>query len=336
MSAAPTTSVLDGWPPVLLDVLAPLLPLLTDPEVTDVLIDGVETVWVERAGMARERCALRLQRPAELDALVRYLARLDGADTDGQHTTVRLPDGSRVHCIGAPLAHRGTGPWITIRRFRRVHLDAAALVQAGAIPAAQLALLERALVDDQANIVCAGETGSGKTTFAEVLLRALPPHERLLIMQDVEEIVPPSPAHAWGSFRPGVGGYPALLRSLLRMHPDRLVLGECRGGEAWTLLEALTTGHSGGVTTVHAASPAGALRRLVSMAIQDPNAPDLRAVRARICDAVDLVVQLERVRVGDRVRRGVREIARVHPPDAQGTPVLETLWSRPPSARMSA
>jgi len=290
---------MQAWPAVLRDALRPLHPLLEDDGVTDILIDGADRVLVDHASRGRFQVASDGLRPRELSALVRFLARLDGSEVSGDHITVRLPDGSRVHAISENLAHRGQGPWLTIRRFRRKHLDGAALVAAGTLSQATLDRLIDLLVHHKRNIVVSGETGSGKTTLAEVLLAHLPPAERLLVLQDVEEIVPPTPAHCWGSFKPGEGGYGALLSSVLRMQPDRLALGECRGGEAWDLLEALTTGHSGGVTTVHARSPAVALRRLESMSLQNPTAPDLRAIRARVFDAVDVVVQVARGRGSD-------------------------------------
>lgn len=317
-----------GWPPVLLDLLAPIASLLVDPDVTDIMLDGEAVVRVDRVGRPREALTSRLGTGRELESLMRYLARLEGADPDAEHLTVQLPDGSRVHAIAGSLAHRGGGPWITIRRFRRAHLDADALVSMGAVPRAVIDGLVADLVVGRCNLVVSGPTGSGKTTVAEVLLRALPPCERLMILQDVEEIVAPSEAYAWGSFRPGEGGYEALLASLLRMQPDRLAVGELRGPEAWVFLDALTTGHEGGVTTVHAASPTLALRRLEGLALQHPHAPDVRAVRLRLAEAVHVVVQTERRLVDGRFARGVSAVAEVEGVDPDGQVRTRLRWAR--------
>ena len=316
------------WPPALLDVLRPIQHLLDDSSVTDILLDGTERILVDRVGAQREVLPSAFQRAATLTALVRFLGELDGAEETREHVTVRLPDGSRVHAIAHSCAHRGNGPWIAIRRFRRLHLDADALIKNGAIPAEEMARLQHALVAERRNVIVSGETGSGKTTFAEVLLRSLPPSERLLIMQDIEEIVPPTKEHCWGSFRPGPNGYTGLLASLLRMQPDRIALGEVRGPEAWVLLEALTTGHSGGVTTLHARSPAGALRRLESMSLLHPHAPDGRAIRARIAEAADVIVQVARHHHAGEISRSVVHIAVVDSVTPTGDIRLQTLWKR--------
>lgn len=321
-------SDLADWPPVLVELLRPIQPWLVDPEVTDILVDGADTIRVERVGSGRATVDAHFPSHRELLSVVRFLAHLSGVDADAEHVSVQLPDGSRVHAVAGGLSHRGRGPWVSIRRFRRAHLDAAALVRGGSVPGEVLAELVADLVDRRWNVVVAGPTGSGKTTVAEVLLRALPPEERVLVLQDVEEVVPPTLAHAWGSFRPGEGGYDALLASLLRMMPDRLVLGEVRGPEAWTLLEALTTGHDGGVTTVHASSPRLALRRLESLALQHPHAPDVRAVRARVAEAVQLVVCTDRRTVDGRTWRGVSVVAEVRGTDDRGDLILHERWRR--------
>lgn len=315
-----------GWPPVLVQLLAPIRPYLLDPDVTDILIDGADVVRVERLGAARSVAPVRFESPRELESVVRFLAQGGDAQAGHGHVSVQLPDGSRVHAILGELAHCGRGPWISIRRFRRAHLGPEDLVRVGAIPADVLDGVVGDLVEKHWNVVVSGPTGSGKTTLAEVLLRALPPSERVLVLQDVEEVVAPSPQHAWGSFRPGAGGYDALLASLLRMMPDRLVLGEVRGPEAWTLLEALTTGHSGGVTTLHAATPRLALRRLESLALQHRDAPEPRAIRARVAEAVQLVVQTERRIVGEATWRGVSRVAVVEGMDERGEIIVRDRW----------
>lgn len=318
---------MESWPAVLRDLLSPLASELSDPDITDILVDGTECVRVDHVRDGRLNCGARFHSGVELTGIVHLLADMDGAEVVGDHVTVRLPDGSRVHAIAAGLAHRGQGPWISIRRFRRSGLDAAALIRAGAIASAAWDWLSNALVEERMNVVVAGPVGSGKTTLAELLLREVSPDERVLILQDVEEIVPPCAGSAWGSFRPGPGGYEALLASMLRMQPDRLAVGEVRGAEAWVMLDALVTGHPGGITTVHAHSAVGALRRLETLCLQHPHAPDLKAIRARIAEGVQVVVQTGR-RAGPPVWRGVEEIIEVKGVDSDGNWRVETKWRR--------
>lgn len=295
------------WP-LLRKLLSPIAQDLDDPEVTDIFINGPEEVYVD-ARSGRRRSTGKFSSVRQLEAVIRHLAQEAELPPEESHLTMELPDGSRVHAISGRLAHSGGGPWISIRRHVRLHLDGQALVRAGTVPHDLWNLLVEDLVERRYNLLIAGPTGAGKTAFAEALLRALPPTERVLLLQDVEEIVREDERWHWGSFRPGPDGYDALLRSLLRMQPDRLALGELRGSEAWTLLEAFSTGHAGGVTTLHATHAMGALRRLETLALQHAQAPSADAIRARVGDTIQVVVQM--ARSNRHPTRYVQEVVRV-------------------------
>jgi pilus assembly protein CpaF len=286
--------------------VGPIEPLLSDPLVTDVLVNGPGRVWVERRGrLAHTR--ITLDGPA-IDLLVeRVVSRLGlRADRSTPMVDARLPDGSRVHVVLPPLAV--DGPCVTIRRFAATTLPLERFCDP---PVA--GLLSAAVVDGRNVVVCGG-TGAGKTTLLNALCQHLPPGERVITIEDAAELRLPGTHVVRLEARPSTpDGLPAvtirdLLRAALRMRPDRLVVGEVRGGEAVDLVQALNTGHDGSLSTCHANSPLDGLRRLETMSLMGGLDLPLAAVREQLASALDLVVQVSRRPDGSRRVMAVAEV----------------------------
>jgi pilus assembly protein CpaF len=289
--------------------LGPLEPLLADPEVSEVMVNGPGPVWVERRG-ALERTALVVG-PGELDLLVERIVGPLGlrADRRSPVADARLPDGSRANVVVPPLAVDGT--CITIRRFGARSVPLVELCPPGV--AELLAWAVRARL----NLVVSGGPGAGKTTLLNALGAELPPGERLVTVEDTAELRLPGdhvvrlearPATADGVGEVGIGD---LVRNALRMRPDRIVVGEVRGPEALEMVWAMNTGHEGSTTTCHANSPADALRRLEVMVLGAAVDLPLAAVRDQLAAALDLVVHVARA---DGGRRQVVAVAEVSEP----------------------
>lgn len=284
--------------------LGPLEPLLADPEVDEVMVNGPDSVWVERAGRLAATEVVFAGRD-ELDHVIERVLAPAGRRVDEASPVcdARLPDGSRVNVVIPPLAL--DGPVLTIRRFRHRQLDAQALVANGTLSRRALDVLAGHVRGRSSLIVCGG-TGSGKTTTLNVLSSFIPAGERIVTIEDAAELLlRQEHVVRLESRPPGLDGrgevtIRMLVRNALRMRPDRIVVGEVRGGEALDMLAAMTTGHDGSLTTVHASSPAGALRRIETMALMaDVDVPH-QAVRAQIAEAFDLIVHQERAAGGAR------------------------------------
>lgn len=296
--------------------LGPIQPLLSDPAVSDVLVNGPGPVWVERAG-SLERTGVHLDRAA-IDLLVERVVAPLGLRADRATPVVdaRLPDGSRVHVVLPPLAV--DGPAVTIRRFGAVDLT----VDDFCSPAVA-GLLGEAMAR-RCNLVVSGGTGAGKTTLLNALCRSLPQGERVVTVEDAAELRLPGDHVVRLETRPGsADGVAAvsvrdLVRAALRMRPDRIVVGEVRGAEALDMLQAMNTGHGGCLSTCHANGPVDALRRLETMALLADAQVPLAAVRSQIRAAVDLVVHVAR---GQGAARQVVSVAEVV--DAIDVPVVE-------------
>src|SRR4051794_10798565 len=288
------------------DGLGPLDPLLADPAVTEVMVNGPGAVWVERAGEL-VRTTVILDSPTIDRLLERVVAPLGlRLDRTSPVVDARLPDGSRVNAVVPPLAI--DGPCLTIRRFgaRTIDLDAAGGHGVGP--------LLRWAVEARANIVVSGGTGAGKTTLLNALAGVLPPAERIVTVEDAAELRLPGehvvrlearPANADGL---GAIGIRALVRNALRMRPDRIVVGEVRGPEALDMLQAMNTGHEGSLSTCHANGPADALRRIETMVLMGEVGLPLAAVRDQLGSALDLVVHVARRDGGDRRIAAVAEV----------------------------
>jgi pilus assembly protein CpaF len=295
--------------------LGPLEPLLADPRVDEVMVNGAGTVWVERQGRL-EPASAAFGSEAELrHAIERILAPL-GRRVDEACPLVdaRLPDGSRVNVVIPPLAL--DGPALTIRRFRPRGMSPDDLVAAGTLIPALRDFLARC-VRARVNLLVSGGTGSGKTTTLNALSSFVPAGERIVTIEDAAELRPQQPHVVRLEARPpslegrGEVTIRALVRNALRMRPDRIVVGEVRGAEALDMLAAMTTGHDGSLSTVHAGSPEEALRRVETLALMADVGLPHAAVREQVADAIDVVVHQVRSRDGARRVVAVSEVVRV-------------------------
>jgi pilus assembly protein CpaF len=296
--------------------LGPLAPLVADPAVTDVLVNGPDEVWVDREGRL-ERTSVRLPSTAALAALVQRVVAPLGLRVDEARPWVdaRLPGGQRFHAVLPPIAP--DGPLVTIRTFSRRRIGLADLIEGGTLDATTGRLLE-AMVAAGVAIAISGATGSGKTTMLNLLGAAIPSTDRVVVVEDAAELQLPGPHVVRLETRPpnveGRGAVPLreLVRNALRMRPDRIVVGEVRGAEALDLLQAANTGHRGLLTTLHAGGPDEIPARLEAMALAAPGAV-LEVVRRLIAGGLGAAVHLERGPRGRRVT-AVAELA----PDERG------------------
>jgi pilus assembly protein CpaF len=294
--------------------LGPLDPLLADPEVTDLLVNGPDLVWVERRGQLVQ-VPVRLTK-AQIEHLIERVVAPLGLRVDRSSPVVdaRLPDGSRVNAVLPPVAL--DGPALAIRRF------AARTIPLRSFCPPDVAALLRWAVRARRNLLVSGGTGAGKTSLLNALAAEVPDGQRLITVEDAAELRLPQRHVVRLEARPpnadGAGGVKVrdLVRNALRMRPDRIVVGEVRGPEALDMLQAMNTGHEGSLSTCHANSPVDALRRLETMVLLGDVALPLAAIREQVAAALDLVVQVARAHDGRRV---VVEVAEVEPPGGDGT-----------------
>jgi pilus assembly protein CpaF len=291
--------------------LGPLDPLLADPQVSEVMVNGTGEVWVERSGRL-ERTDVALDPPTAGHLIERVVGPLGlRVDRSSPLVDARLPDGSRVNAVVPPLAV--DGPCLTIRRFVARQVDLADVCPPGVGPLLAWAVRSRL------NVLVSGGTGAGKTTLLNALAAEIPPGERVVTVEDAAELRLPQEHVVRLEARPpsaeGAGEVQVrdLVRNALRMRPDRIVVGECRGPEALDMLQAMNTGHEGSLSTCHANSPADALRRLETMVLMGSVALPLAAVREQVDAALDLVVQVARRPDGTRRVVEVAELAPERP-----------------------
>ena len=295
--------------------LGPLEPLMRDPEVDEIMVCGLAPVWVERRGRL-EATSVRFESDESLrHAIERILSPVGRRVDESQPLAdARLPDGSCVNVVIPPLALDGAS--LTIRRFRRRGHSPEELVAAGTLGAELLELLADA-VRARLNILVCGGTGSGKTTTLNALSSYIGAGERVVTIEDAAELRLRQPHVIRLEARPanlegrGEISIRALLRNALRMRPDRIVVGEVRGGEALDMLGALSTGHDGSMCTIHAGSPSEALRRLETLALMADVGLPHAAIREQVADALHLVVCQERSADGRRRITSVAEVVRV-------------------------
>jgi pilus assembly protein CpaF len=303
----------------------PLAPLLTDEAVTDVLVNGCE-VWVDR-GAGLERAPVDVGGPEDVRRLAQRLSAVAGRRLDDgcPYADVRLPDGTRLHAVLPPVAV--AGPYLSLRAFRRRAFRIEELVAAGTVPPDAAGLLA-AIVAARVAYLVTGGTGSGKTTLLAALLSMVPPEERVVLVEDAAELRPEHPhvvaLQARTSNVEGAGAVSLrdLVRQALRMRPDRLVVGECRGAEVVDLLGALNTGHEGGAATLHANTPADVPARLEALGLLGgvPRA----ALHAQLAAALQVVVHVRRVSAG----RVVDEICLLLPSGAERLVRALPAWRR--------
>jgi len=293
--------------------LGPLEPLLSDPTVSDILVNGAKSVYVERRGKI-EPTTITFHDDAHLMNIIDRIVSAVGRRVDESSPMVdaRLADGSRVNAIIPPLAI--DGPVLSIRRFAVERLGIADLLKFGTLTEPVADTL-RAIVLGRLNAVISGGTGAGKTTMLNVLSGFIPATERIVTIEDSAELQLQQPHVVRLETRPpnieGKGEVPQreLLRNSLRMRPDRIVVGEVRGAEALDMLQAMNTGHDGSLTTVHANSPRDAIGRIETMVSMTGISFPIRALRAQIASAVNIVIQVQRGDDGRRRLVSIQEIS---------------------------
>jgi pilus assembly protein CpaF len=292
--------------------LGPLEPLLDDEAVTDIMVNGPERVFVERQG----RVALSGVRFRDTQHLINIGQRIAAAvgrriDESSPMVDARLADGSRVNIVFPPLAL--DGPYISIRKFARRRIDFEAMIRFGSLTPTVARILEIA-ARARLNVIISGGTGSGKTTLLNAMSRLIDAGERIVTVEDAAELQLQQPHVVRMETRPaslegkGEVTQRELVRNALRMRPDRIILGECRGAEAFDMLQAMNTGHDGSMSTIHANTSRDALTRIENMVMMGNLGLPTRAIRTQIQSAVDLVVQIERQRDGTRRVLQVTEV----------------------------
>ncbi len=295
--------------------LGPLEYLLERDDITEIMVNGPDQVYVERGGVLYRTDTAFADNNQVLAAIERIVSPLGRRiDESSPMVDARLPDGSRVNAIIPPLSL--TGPTVTIRKFSKKPFTADDLIRFGSVSPDIIRFLA-VCVAVRKNILISGGTGSGKTTLLNVLSSFLPNRERIVTIEDAAELqLHQEHLVRLESRPPNVEGKGAvtirdLVRNALRMRPDRIVVGECRGGEALDMLQAMNTGHDGSLTTIHANSPRDALSRLETLVLMAGFDLPLRAIREQIASAIHIVVQISRERDGSRKIVNVSEITKM-------------------------
>lgn len=292
--------------------LGPLEELLRDDSVSEIMVNRYDEIYVERSGRLQRYPLTFTGDRAVMGVIERIVAPLGRRiDESSPMVDARLKDGSRVNAIIPPLALKG--PCLTIRKFAKRKLGADDLVRFGALSQAMAAFLDICVVSRK-NIIVSGGTGSGKTTLLNILSNFIPPGERVITVEDAAELklhhahlvsLESRPANVEGR---GAVLIRDLVKNTLRMRPDRIVVGECRGAEALDMLQAMNTGHEGSLTTLHANTPRDGLARLETMVLMAGMDLPLTAIREQITSAVDLIVQQTRFACGTRMVTSITEV----------------------------
>ena len=292
--------------------LEPILPYLDDPSVSEVMINGPEHIYVERKGQLSRVDARFSSQEALLSAL-RNIAQFVGRPLDHYHPILegRLPDGSRIEALLPPISP--DGPSVAIRRFSKDTLTIDKLLSFGSLTPDSAQTLS-AIVGAKQNIIVSGGTGSGKTSMLNCLSSFIPDGDRVVVIEDARELqlqqahvvqLEGRPADSRGKGQITIRD---LFKATLRMRPDRIVVGEIRGGEALELIQAMTSGHGGCMSTVHASYPKDSMSRLETMALMSGIDLPLSALRSQISSAIDIIVQVGRVRDGSRRVTHITEV----------------------------
>jgi len=300
---------------ILDDVLGfgPLQPLLEDKTISEVMVNGPNSVYVEQKGKLI-KTGIKFE---DDDAVLRVIEKIilplgRRIDADSPTVDARLPDGSRVNAVIPPVAI--DGPTITIRKFEKGRLSVDQLIEYGSVTQNMAKFLE-ACVISRLNIMISGGTGSGKTTLLNVLSRFIPSSERIVTIEDAAELqlqqdhvvrMETKPPNIEGRYQVSIRD---LVRNSLRMRPDRIVVGEVRGGEALDMLQAMNTGHDGSLTTLHANAPRDALSRLETMCLMAGMDLPISLIREQVASAIDLIVQQSRLSDGSRKITSITEVA---------------------------
>lgn len=292
--------------------LGPLEELLTDDSITEIMVNRFDEIYLERAGRLERHPSIFTSDRAVLGVIERIVAPLGRRiDESSPMVDARLKDGSRVNAVIPPLAIKG--PALTIRKFSRRTLTVDDLIGFGALSPDMAEFMHLAVLHRK-NIIISGGTGSGKTTLLNVLSNFIPDGERIITIEDAAELrlthshlinLEARPANAEGRGQIAIRD---LVKNALRMRPDRIVVGECRGGEALDMLQAMNTGHEGSLTTLHANSPRDGLARLETLVLMAGMDLPLTAIRDQVVSAVDLIIQQARLADGRRVITGIAEV----------------------------
>jgi pilus assembly protein CpaF len=295
---------------LILPFLRPIQDLILDPEISEVMVNASKCVFIERRGYIEQVQDISLS-PKSLEVAVKNIARRLGDDISEEKPILdsRLPDGSRVAAVIPPCSLNGVV--LTIRKFNARSFRTEDLIRIGTITEELAEMLRTAVVNRQ-NILISGGTGTGKTTLLNMLANFIPGHERILVIEDTAEIQINASNLVRFEARVAQNGFPAvtireLLKASLRHRPDRILLGEIRGDEAFDFLQLLNTGHSGTLSTVHANSAQQALGRFTSCVLQSNVELPYRAIKSNIADSLNLLIHIER-RPG---RRFVSEVLRI-------------------------
>lgn len=292
--------------------LGPLEPLLQDESITDILVNGPHMVFIERNGLL-QRTSTTFQDERHLMRIIQKIVSAVGRriDESSPFVDARLADGSRVNAIVAPLAVDGS--LLSIRKFAKKRINIARLIELGSVPEMMAEVL-RAVVRSRRNVLISGGTGSGKTTLLNAMSSFIDERERIVTIEDSAELQLQQDHVARLETRPpniegkGEIGQRDLVKNALRMRPDRIIVGEVRGGEAFDMLQAMNTGHDGSMTTVHANTPRDALSRLEQMIGMSGIDMPARSARAQIASAINVVVQVGRLADGKRRVLSLSEI----------------------------
>ena len=291
----------------------PLQSLLDNPEISEIMVNGKDSVFVEKGGMLTKSDVIFDSDEQILRIIDRIILPLGRrVDPDSPTVDARMPDGSRVNAVIPPVAI--DGPSLTIRKFGKSRMEMQQLIDKGSLTQNMAAFIEACVVS-KLNIIVSGGTGSGKTTLLNAISKYIPAGNRIVTIEDSAELKLQQPHVVRMETKPpNIEGKHAvsirdLVRNALRMRPDRIVVGEVRGGECLDMLQAMNTGHDGSLTTLHANSPRDALSRMETMTMMAGMELPLRVVREQIASAVDLIIQLSRLKDGSRRVTYITEVS---------------------------
>jgi pilus assembly protein CpaF len=291
----------------------PLQPLLDDPDISEIMVNGKDNIFIEQKGKLT-RANITFESDEQIlrviDRIILPLGRR--IDADSPTVDARLPDGSRVNAVIPPVAI--DGPTITIRKFGKNRLNMSQLIEKGSLTQNMAKFIEACVVS-KLNIIVSGGTGSGKTTLLNAISSYIPDGNRIITIEDAAELklqqshivrMEAKPANVEGKNAVTIRD---LVRNSLRMRPDRIVVGEVRGGECLDMLQAMNTGHDGSLTTLHANTPRDAISRMETLTLMAGMDLPLRVVREQIASAVDLIIQLSRLKDGSRRVTYITEVS---------------------------
>lgn len=304
-----------------------LQPLIEDDSISEVMVNGPDSVYVEKNGKL-VKTGLKFENDEAVIRIIEKIILPLGRRIDADSPTVdaRLPDGSRVNAVIPPVTI--DGPTITIRKFAKGRLSVDQLIEYDSLSANMAKFLEACVVS-RLNIIISGGTGSGKTTLLNVLSRYIPSNERIVTIEDAAELqlqqdhvvrMETKPPNVEGKYQVTIRD---LVRNSLRMRPDRIVVGEVRGGESLDMLQAMNTGHDGSLTTLHANSPRDAISRLETMCLMAGMDLPITVIREQIASAVDLIVQQSRLSDGSRKVTSITEVAGMEGPTIVMTDIFK-------------